>query len=77
MASKTLLECQSKVDQMLLNSLSTELSPKQVDRIMCQIQGELIRAYRIGQDDMQAALDQERSNSQWERDAQHGQQMGA
>jgi hypothetical protein len=77
MASKTLIECQEKVDKLLLDNLSTELSPTVVDQIMCQVQQEVIRAYHIGQEQMQAVLDKEVSDRQWERDAYNGQQMGA
>jgi hypothetical protein len=74
MASKTLIECQEKVDKLLLDNLSTELSPAVVDQIMCQVQQEVIRAYYLGAEQVYQVLEKERSDHAWENDDR---QMGA
>lgn len=62
MSSNTLIECQDKVLEILLDTLSTNLSPAQTDQIMCKVQAELIRAYRLGLADASAAYEKERSD---------------
>lgn len=76
MSSNTLIECQDKVLEILLDMLRTDLSPAQSDQIMCKVQAELIRVYQLGLADASAAYEKERRDRKWAIDYWFNRQIG-